>query len=147
MGSEALVAFFAVYAMFFALLMAIPVALYVLQGIGLSAMSKKAGLENSWLAWLPVGNLYLMGALAEKSNLYYGKKKGSYRVLLPLLCCLLLFSIPVLFLLLAVALTFWTVSDEEAGILLFFLLYLVIIAFSVALSVLNYVALYKIYKL
>ena len=45
------------------LFLAIGVAAYVLNAVGLYTMAKKRGIESPWLAWLPVGNQYILGAL------------------------------------------------------------------------------------
>ena len=42
------------------------VAFYVLEGIGLSAMAKRRGIENSWLAWVPFASTWLLGKISDK---------------------------------------------------------------------------------
>jgi len=37
------------------------IALYVLSSLGLMKIAQSKGVENAWLAWIPVGNLYIMG--------------------------------------------------------------------------------------
>jgi hypothetical protein len=34
---------------------------YVLKSIGLSTLAANRGIENPWLAWIPVADLYIMG--------------------------------------------------------------------------------------
>lgn len=46
------------------------VVLWVLKSIGLAQMAKNKGIENGWLAWLPVADLYLMGTIVEEMNLF-----------------------------------------------------------------------------
>ncbi len=48
----------------------IGVGLWILKSIGLSQMAKKRGIENEWLAWLPVADLYIMGTIVEEMNLF-----------------------------------------------------------------------------
>ncbi len=50
-------------AIIMAIILAIAVLMYVFTGIGLSKIAKKLGEENSWLAWIPVANSYLVGKL------------------------------------------------------------------------------------
>ncbi|HOA79614.1 MAG TPA: hypothetical protein PKK61_00920 [Defluviitaleaceae bacterium] len=55
---------------------------YVLAAIGLSAVAKKAGLENTWFAWIPLLNLYLMGKVIGKLNLF-GQEINNMEIALP----------------------------------------------------------------
>lgn len=41
-------------------------ALYVYSAITLQFIARKTGTENGWLAWIPIGNLYLMCRVAGK---------------------------------------------------------------------------------
>lgn len=45
----------------------------VFGGIGLRTMAKKAGVKNSWLAFVPFANTYFAGKFAQDANLF-GKK-------------------------------------------------------------------------
>jgi hypothetical protein len=40
--------------------------LYVIQAFGLYEMAKRAGLENSWLAFVPIANYFIMGKLIKE---------------------------------------------------------------------------------
>lgn len=44
----------------------IGIILYLVQAFGLYGMAQKAGLENAWLAFVPVANFYLMGKLIKQ---------------------------------------------------------------------------------
>lgn len=56
---------------------------YVLMALGLSGVAKKAGIENSWLAWIPIANLYLMGKIIGTLNLF-GKEINDMEKVLPI---------------------------------------------------------------
>ena len=43
---------------FFLLFGLVGIVLYVLGALGLSRMAKKLGVENPWMAWLPIFNIY-----------------------------------------------------------------------------------------
>ena len=51
-------------------------ALFILQGIGLSVMAKKQNVGSAWLAFVPFGNVFLMGKLAGESNAFGRKIKN-----------------------------------------------------------------------
>jgi len=38
---------------------------YVLAALGLMQLAQNKGIENAWLAWIPFGNLYILGRIVE----------------------------------------------------------------------------------
>lgn len=56
-------AFFAVLGAFLLVLVLIGIGMYILMSLGLYGMAMNKGLENPWLAWIPIGNLYILGKL------------------------------------------------------------------------------------
>ncbi|MDW7670766.1 MAG: hypothetical protein SCK57_08350 [Bacillota bacterium] len=57
------VALLAFIGSFFLLIVFIALASYVLAAIGLYTMAKNRGIENAWIAWIPVVQLYILGRL------------------------------------------------------------------------------------
>jgi len=51
---------------FVIILAVVIIPLYLLMAFGLNTMAKNAGLENTWLAFIPIANLYLMGQLIKE---------------------------------------------------------------------------------
>ena len=65
-----LLAQFAILATLFIIIMsALGIVLYVLMSVGLYRLATNAGIENAWLAWIPIGNLYIMGRLIDSIQL------------------------------------------------------------------------------
>lgn len=54
--------------------------LYVLLSMGLHTMARKSFLRGAWLAWVPVGQSYVAGAIADQATRGY-----LFRILLPCL--------------------------------------------------------------
>ncbi len=52
---------------------AVYLAMLILGGIGLSAMAKKQGITNAWLAFIPFANTYFAGQIAGEIT-FFGKK-------------------------------------------------------------------------
>lgn len=53
----------------FALLFfAIGIVFYILKSIGLSTLAARRGIDNPWLAWIPVADLYIMGLLVGEMD-------------------------------------------------------------------------------
>ena len=42
------------------------ILIYLAQGVGLSTIARRRGLERSWLAWLPLGNLWILGSISDQ---------------------------------------------------------------------------------
>jgi hypothetical protein len=68
------VALLAFLGSFFLLILFLALASYVLAAIGLYTMAKNRDIENAWIAWIPVVQLYIIGRLI--GTLYI----GSYEV-------------------------------------------------------------------
>lgn len=54
---------FAIVASFFLIFLVVGVVIYVLGSIGLYTMAKNKRIENAWLAWIPIVQLYIMGKI------------------------------------------------------------------------------------
>lgn len=47
----------------------ISITLYIIGALGVQTLAKRRGMEKTWLAWLPVGQEYLLGRMADDINL------------------------------------------------------------------------------
>lgn len=54
-------------------LIGLSVVSYILEGFGLQKMASKRGIHKPWLAWVPVGNMWIMGSISDQ---YQYVKKG-----------------------------------------------------------------------
>lgn len=61
----------------------IGIAVYIFHSIGLYRLAKNQGIENAWLAWIPIGNYYIIGTVAKKSN-YIKTKIPRLDMILPI---------------------------------------------------------------
>lgn len=57
----------------------IGITLYILQSIGLYTLAKRRGINNPWLAWIPVGNAWIIGYLADNYMEITELRKSKYR--------------------------------------------------------------------
>ncbi len=51
----------------------IVIILYVFMALGMQSMAKKLQIENPWLAWIPIANIYLMGKIAGDQVTIFNK--------------------------------------------------------------------------
>ena len=51
---------------------------YILIGIGTYTMASRRGIKHAWLAWLPIGNVWIMGAISDQYQ-YVSRGKQTIR--------------------------------------------------------------------
>lgn len=91
-GSEIAEAVMPVVAGIMALIVAITVigwlislVLYVLRSVSLHTISKRRGISNAWLSWIPVGQEWIIGSLSDQFKyLTEGKNQSRRKILLGL---------------------------------------------------------------
>lgn len=69
MYDDAAVGVIAAFAGLFVVLGIIGIVNYVLMSIGLMKMAQNEEIENPWLAWVPIGNFWIMGKLIKTIEL------------------------------------------------------------------------------
>ena len=82
---------FYLISMFFSLV--ISVAAYVMQSVGLYSIADRRGIKKPWLAWVPVGNMWILGCISDQYRyVAKGQVKNKRKALLVLdiLMCVLL---------------------------------------------------------
>ena len=70
-------------------------ALFILQGVGLYVMAKNKNVEKGWLAFVPIANVYLIGKLVGDCDVFGHKVKrlGLYTMIAQALCAVVCFSV------------------------------------------------------
>ena len=73
----------AIYLLFMLAVLAFGVLCYVFSSIGLHAIAKRRGIRHGWLAWIPIGSMWLLGSISDQYQyVVKGKIKNKRRVLL-----------------------------------------------------------------
>ena len=136
------------------------IAVYVVTSLSLHTMAKRRDIQHPWLAWIPYGNLWIMGSIADHYQLmaqFRTKNKRKWllilQILLSVLCLLvMILAIITVFSVLqayedrgyAGYIDIWRpVRDSllEMGIVWLVMMVVVIISIMV-----QYIALYDIYR-
>lgn len=75
----------------------IGIVFYILKSIGLATLASNKGIDLPWLAWIPVADLYIAGAIVKEMNLF-GIRFENLSLWVPLIICggAFLQAIPVL---------------------------------------------------
>jgi hypothetical protein len=161
-GDEAFgVTFLLIYLFYFLIIGLVSLATYVLTSWGTYSIAKRRGIRNPWLAWIPVGNVWILGCISDQYRyVAKGQVKNKRKALLVL--NILLYIALIVMLVLCFVLIFQMISSgfghvqppmgtdafEESvigsmvGLLV---VYLVMLGVSVAFTILQYMALYDLY--
>ena len=67
-----------IFIIVYLLLLAWGIVSYVLGSVGMYRIAKHRGIHHAWLAWVPVGNAWLLGSIADHYQ-YIAKQKTTYR--------------------------------------------------------------------
>ena len=51
---------------YYVIIMAVSVAVYVFQSLGMYTIAKRRGIRNPWLSWIPVGNMWILGSISDQ---------------------------------------------------------------------------------
>ena len=147
-GMEIMLAFYLVY---FLIMMGISVAIYVLQSLSIYTIAKRRGIQKPWLAWIPVGDMWIRGCISDQYRyVVKGQVKNKRKWLLGLSAAM--WAVYVVFFAafgsFMVAVIEDTHATEMFGVAGFFGMgatFLVMMALCVAITVLQYMALYDLY--
>ena len=125
------------------------IAAYILTAMAIYTISRRRGLTNAWLAWIPVANVWLLGSLSDQYQYVVkgqDKTKRKWLLILNILKAVLLTMIVILAVVAAGSL-FANQLSEIMGLVVALLgLVLPLCAVTITLCVIRYMALYDIYR-
>lgn len=82
-GEEVALALAGVIAIVALIALLVIVVGYVLQSVGLYTIARNRGIRNPWLAWLPIGNYWIAGSIADQYQyVVNGQVKNRRKILL-----------------------------------------------------------------
>lgn len=74
-----------VFIVYYLLMLGFCVVMYVLQSLGTYTLAKRRGIHHPWLAWIPVGSIWLWGCLSDQYQyVVKGRVKNRRKVILVL---------------------------------------------------------------
>ncbi len=134
---------------FYLLMMAACVAFYILQSLGLYTVAKRRGIQNPWLAWLPIGNMWIMGSISDQYQyVAKGRVRNRRKILMVLTAALLVLMFFMYAGIFAMALGAAGEADALAGIGVAVTLIMALALFVVAIvaAVYEYIVIYDLYR-
>ena len=140
--------FLVVYLFFMFLVSALSMVSYVLYSLGMYTMADRRGIRHSWLAWVPIGNLWILGSISDQYQyVVKGKVKNRRKLLLALAIGLVVAYIAWFVLVVVGAIASGGFSGDVAGTVAVMVLgFLVLMALAVTIAVYQYVCLYDLYS-
>ena len=146
-GFGVLGAFLVVYLLILLASLAVSLAAYVLQSLGYYTVAERRGLKHPWLAWLPIGNLWILGSISDQYQyVTKGKVKNRRKLLLGLSCGLFAFYVVwAVALITAAVMADMMVSGLTVGLIGIFG-GLLLVALAILLVVFQYICLYDLYR-
>lgn len=130
-------------------------AIYILTAYSLYAIAKRRGLTNPFLAWIPVAQLWTLGAISDDYHLKKdGVKKSKRKILIVLeivnvVLCIVMMVLLAIFVVSAMDAGLSSDLEEFSGVigsmLGMMLALLAVSGVSIAVAVVRYMALYDIY--
>lgn len=89
---------FAVMGAFIFIAIIIGIILYVFMALGMQSMATKLKIENPWLAWIPIVNIYLIGRIAGDQVTIFNKtiQKLGLVLLIGCICAGVISAIPII---------------------------------------------------
>lgn len=151
-SEEFLVGFLAIYLLIVLLSLVYSIVVYVLQSLGLYSIAKRRGIHNPWLAWIPVGNMWIVGSISDQYQ-YVVKKNVRNRRKTLLGLMIALYALFVLIYVFAFAFGFSAagaaitqeLSAMIAPFVLLLICYLALLVIAVIAAVYQYIALYDLF--
>ena len=133
--------------------LAFAIVSYVLSAVGMYRIAKRRGIHHAWLAWVPVGNSWLLGSISDHYQ-YVVKHKNTQRRKVLLVLSLILSAVSIVFSAVVVALnlasfgavTAATGNSAALMIVLMVFYYFAVLGLSIAATVIAYIAYYDLFR-
>lgn len=144
---------FGVVLVMYLILLAFSIAVYVLQSLGYYTIAKRRGIHNPWLAWLPIGNMWILGSISDQYQyVAKGKIRNRRKVLMGLMIAIFALMIPAFAgygALIAGIISEYSYAGADlmagAGAMVAVLAYLAMMVIGIVATVFQYIALYDLY--
>ena len=143
-----------VYLLYFLVIGGISIFAYVFQSVSMYSIAKRRGINRPWLSWVPLGNLWMLGCISDQYRyVAKGQVKNKRKSLLIMGIVMSLLTVVMLVIEMVVmigALDAQFMSDSEmaammVGLIIMLVVCLALLAVAVAVTVIQYMALYDLF--
>lgn len=137
---------------FYLLVFGFLILTYVLQSLGMYTIAKRRGIHKPWLAWVPVGNMWILGSISDQYQyVVKGRVRNRRKVLTGLTVGMYALMVPV-YVLYFMMIIFAAAAPEAVGeepalvyLLLVFLAVLAMMIVAIVAMVFQYIAIYDLF--
>lgn len=139
-----------VFLIVYLLALAFSVVSYVLSAVGMYRIAKRRGIHHAWLAWIPVGNSWLLGSISDHYQ-YVAKQKTTKRRRILLILSIACMIMGVIFGIGVGALTAAEIMGDISAasvlpVAVMVIGYLGLMGLSIAVTVICYIAYYDLFR-
>ena len=132
------------------LMFALAIVSYVLSAVSMYRIAKRRGIHNAWLAWIPIGNSWLLGSISDQYQ-YVAKRKVTSRRKLLLILSIVSISVNVIHSIIqaSTSLAFYAdagMSNEVGMVAVTLLISMVLLVISMVHLAFTYVAYYDLFR-
>ena len=129
----------------------VSILVYVLQSVGFYSIAKRRGIHNPWLAWIPIGNMWILGSISDQYQFVgKGRVKNLRKNLLGLQIAMTV--IMTLFYVVCFAMGFSAGLNGAAAdqlnigmVVLMLILWLAMMVVAIVLTVFQFIACYNLF--
>lgn len=152
------IGFAAGFVVFYFVMLFVSVALaitqYVLSSLGMYQIAKRRGIHNPWLAWLPIGQSWILGSISDHFQHVTKAKQRKFRIVLTVME-IVMYVWMVLYVVVIMGSAFSMVAAAEGGatagaafgfVGMVFLMIFLLMAIAITYSVFAYLAYYDLFK-
>ena len=141
-------AFVLIYGVIMLFAFAYSITTYVLHSLGLYTIARRRRISNPWLAWIPLGNLWLLGSISDQyQHMAKGKITGRRKIMLGLSIAAIAIYFVWLFCVILGMVFAGDAGMAIAGSLLLMLLgLLVFFGVVIVLAIFEYMCYYDLYR-
>lgn len=140
--------------------MLLSVGIYIVASLSMHAMAKRRFIEKAWLAWIPVGNLWILGSIADHYHLCArGRVKSRRKVLMATCIAMVVIYVASMILGFSMVKALLPVIDLATGKIIgnwmgaigshligLMVLYLLLVAVSIVQLVFAYICYYDLFR-
>lgn len=127
------------------------ILVYVFQSIGLHSIAGRRGIRKAWLAWLPLGNMWILGSISDQYQyVVKGNVRNRRKVLLGLTIAMWAITLPLYVsygvFLVGMVSGFMADGNIMAAVLVMIVLALALAIVGIIAVVYQYIALFDLYS-
>ena len=80
---EMLMTFLVIFLAVLGVVLLFALAFWIIRSLSLMKLAKRRGIQNAWLAWIPIGNYWVLGSVADQyQHLVHGKVTSRRKIML-----------------------------------------------------------------